>query len=112
MRYFVVQRLLPCEPAPARVVQPRRGGLEIGARVRCLCVSSLSVSLFAGRWLAAQDDVADIVYQDLRAGKDEHKRYFLIEPPKSVKAPRKGYGLLLVLPGGDGSANFHPFTKR
>src|SRR5262249_2292925 len=85
---------------------------DMGAPVRFLVVASLSVSLLAGRWLAAQDDVADIVSQDLRAGKDEHKRYFLIEPPKSVKAPRKGYGLLLVLPGGDGSANFHPFTKR
>jgi len=112
MRYFVVQRLLPCEPAAERVVEPRRGGLDMGAPVRFLVVASLSVSLLAGRWLAAQDDVADIVSQDLRAGKDEHKRYFLIEPPKSVKAPRKGYGLLLVLPGGDGSANFHPFTKR
>jgi len=84
----------------------------MGAHVRFLAVASLSVSLLSGRWLAAQDDVADIVSQDLRAGKDKHKRYFLIEPPKSVKAPTKGYGLLVVLPGGDGSADFHPFIKR
>ena len=48
----------------------------------------------------------------MRAGKDGHKRYFLIEPPKGAKPPKEGYGLLVVLPGGDGSADFHPFIKR
>jgi predicted esterase len=67
--------------------------------------------LFCTR-LPAQDDVADVSSQDLRAGKDEQKRYFLIEPTKGAKAPEKGYGLLLVLPGGDGTADFHPFVKR
>ena len=84
----------------------------MGVHVRLLVVASLSVALFTDRRLAAQDDVADIVSQDLRAEKDEHKRYFLIAPPKDAKAPKKGYGLLVVLPGGDGSANFHPFVKR
>jgi len=36
----------------------------------------------------------------------------LIEPPKDIKAPKKGYGLLVVLPGGSGMADFHPFIKR
>jgi predicted esterase len=71
----------------------------------------LFASPFGGR-LAAQDDVADIASRDLRAGSDEHKRYFLVEPGKGVKEPKKGYGLLVVLPGGDGSADFHPFVKR
>jgi predicted esterase len=70
------------------------------------------VSLLAGGRLAAQEDVADVTSQDLRAGKDENKRYFLIEPPKGVKPPKNGYGLLVVLPGGDGGADFHPFVKR
>ena len=48
----------------------------------------------------------------MRAGKDSHKRYFLIEPPKGAKPPKEGYGLLVVLPGGDGNADFHPFIKR
>jgi predicted esterase len=84
----------------------------MGVRVRFLVVASLALAFLTDRRLAAQDDVADIVSQDLRAGKDEHKRYFLIEPPRNVKAPEKGYGLLVVLPGGDGSAAFHPFVKR
>jgi predicted esterase len=84
----------------------------MGVRLRLLLIASLSVFLLTGQRLAAQDDVADIVSQDLRVGKDEHKRYFLIGPPKKLKAPSKGYGLLVVLPGGAGSADFHPFVKR
>ena len=80
--------------------------------LRILVVASLLVFLFAGRRLAAQEDVADITSQDLRADKDENKRYFLVGPHKGVTAPKKGYGLLVVLPGGDGSADFHPFVKR
>jgi predicted esterase len=62
--------------------------------------------------LLAQDDVADIPSQDLRAGNNENMRYFLIGPRKGVEKPEQGYGLLIVLPGGDGSAEFHPFVKR
>jgi predicted esterase len=84
----------------------------MSTRVWFLVVASVSATLVAEQRLAAQDDVADIVSQDLRAGKDEQKRYFLIEPPKGAQAPKQGYGLIVVLPGGDGSADFHPFIKR
>jgi predicted esterase len=80
--------------------------------VRFVVIASLAVSLLTSGRLAAQDDVADVVSQDLKAGKDEHKRYFLVEPPKGAKEPKQGYGLLVVLPGGNGSADFHPFVKR
>ena len=39
-------------------------------------------------------------------------RYLLIPPSDSVARPKAGYPLLLVLPGGDGSADFHPFIRR
>jgi predicted esterase len=58
------------------------------------------------------DDVADVPSQDLRAGGDSQKRYFLIGPAKDAKAPAAGHGLVVILPGGDGSADFHPFVKR
>ncbi len=74
--------------------------------------AALAVILLTSSWLAAQEDVADVASRDLRAGKDPNKRYFLIEPGKNARAPKKGYGLLIVLPGGDGSADFHPFVKR
>jgi predicted esterase len=63
-------------------------------------------------WLAAQDDVADVPSQELTAGKDKQKRYFLIGPPKEDKAPKDGYGLIVVMPGGSGTADFLPFVKR
>ncbi len=83
----------------------------MSVHLRFLVAASLLMSLPCGR-LTAQDDVADIAAQDLRAVKDENKRYFLVGPHKGVTAPKKGYGLLVVLPGGAGSADFHPFVKR
>lgn len=80
--------------------------------MRASIVVSVLVSLLAGGRLAAQDDVADITSQDLRAGQDENKRYFLIVPPEERPVPTTGYGLLVVLPGGAGNADFHPFVKR
>jgi predicted esterase len=58
-----------------------------------------------------EDDDAKMPSQDLRAGKDENKRYFLIGPRKDGKTPEKGFGLVVILPGGDGSADFLPFVK-
>lgn len=70
--------------------------------------------LIAGSFtgVSAQDDVAEIPSQDLRAGDDKHKRYFWVGPHENAKAPAEGWKLLIVLPGGDGSADFHPFVKR
>src|SRR2546429_1106609 len=59
-----------------------------------------------------QDDVADVPSQDLRVQGNDQQRYFLIGAKDDRKAPEKGYALLLVLPGGDGSAQFNPFVKR
>ena len=61
---------------------------------------------------AQADDVADVPSQDLKAGGDADKRYFLIGPKKDAREPEDGYNLLLVLPGGDGSEAFLPFVKR
>ena len=62
--------------------------------------------------LAVQEDVADIPSQDLRIDKDDHQRYFLIGPKKEARAPKKGYRLVVVLPGGGGGEGFHSFVKR
>lgn len=50
--------------------------------------------------------------QDLKVKGDSHKRYFLINPAPAAKPPASGYKLLVVLPGGDGSEEFHPFVKN
>lgn len=57
-------------------------------------------------------DVADVPTQDLRLGKDETKRYLLAGPRKDEQEPKAGFGVLVVMPGGTGAADFHPFVKR
>jgi predicted esterase len=84
----------------------------MGLCFKVIVVASIFVSLLGGKRLIAQDDVAEIASEDLRADKDESKRYFMVGPHKGVTAPKEGYGLLVVLPGGDGSAEFHTFIKR
>lgn len=60
--------------------------------------------------LFAQDDIADVPAQDVTVAEQPSQRYFLIGD--TTKAPAAGFGLVIVLPGGDGSADFHPFVKR
>ena len=38
--------------------------------------------------------------------------YFLIASDAKLKTPRSGYKLLVVMPGGDGSADFLPFVQN
>jgi predicted esterase len=72
------------------------------------CTSIVLAALFLealGR--SAEDDAKGT---DLRAGGDKNKRYFLFGPEKNAKAPAAGYGLVVVLPGGEGGADFRPFV--
>jgi predicted esterase len=50
--------------------------------------------------------------ETLLAGGNERMAYFLIGPAAEAEPPEDGFRLLLVLPGGDGSADFHPFVRR
>jgi predicted esterase len=92
-----------------------------GARGRTFAQTERKVDGAGGRDFArkqaqpAEDplaDVADIPSQEFQAAGDADKRYFLIGPKKNAKPPAEGFGLLVILPGGDGSAEFHPFVKR
>lgn len=47
----------------------------------------------------------------LQAGGDPKKQYFLHGSQTGQAAPADGYRLILVLPGGDGSAEFRPFVE-
>jgi predicted esterase len=58
------------------------------------------------------DDVADVPSQQIKLEADANLRYFLIGPRANSPAPPAGRGLVIVIPGGDGSAEFHPFVKR
>lgn len=60
----------------------------------------------------ARRDADDAPTEELRAGGDANKRYFLTGPAPGATAPTGGWGLVLVLPGGDGSAEFQPFVRN
>lgn len=57
------------------------------------------------------DDVKDITNEEIKIGNDSMQRYFLIGADKK-EVPAAGYKLLIVMPGGDGSADFNPFVRR
>jgi predicted esterase len=77
-----------------------------------LCIAPLfaAIATAAAPATAGQDAEAPVL--DLRIGDDENKRYFLIGPAADGEKPEAGYHLLVVLPGGDGGADFHPFVKN
>lgn len=50
--------------------------------------------------------------RDLVAGGDAMKRYFLIGPQEKKKAPKEGWGCLVVMPGGSGDDGFNPFVRN
>jgi uncharacterized protein (TIGR03067 family) len=60
----------------------------------------------------ADEELADVRSEDRRIGGDAHKRYFLIGPRQVDADAERGHSLLIVLPGGDGSADFNPFILR
>ncbi len=60
----------------------------------------------------ALKDVADIPSLDLTVNNNRRMRYFLIGAGKNAEAPPKGYNLVVIMPGGGGGANFHPFVRR
>lgn len=54
-------------------------------------------------------DIKDVSNEERKVGGDPRMRYFLIGKGKE---PANGYKMLLVMPGGDGSAEFNPFIRR
>jgi len=55
---------------------------------------------------------ADVPSKLLHAGRDARKPYYLIGPKTGARRPQRGYRLLIVLPGGTGGKEFHPFVKN
>ena len=73
-------------------------------------VMALSVGFCFAAKLPAQEDVAGVASEERFAGEDKNKRYFLIGG--GAQAPCEGFGLVIVLPGGDGGADLNTFVKR
>lgn len=54
-------------------------------------------------------DIKGVPNEDRKVAGDPRMRYFMIGKGKE---PANGYKLMLVMPGGDGSADFNPFVQR
>ena len=86
--------------------------------VRTLEIPALTKTDLKATAAAEQDptaDVRDVANEPITIGGDPKQQYFLIGADQAAKqAAAKGDGLklLLVLPGGDGSAGFNPFVRR
>lgn len=50
--------------------------------------------------------------EEIQLGDDANLRYLLHGPDPGAKEPASGWRLLVVMPGGDGSADFAPFVGR
>jgi len=61
---------------------------------------------------AALGDIEGIPREELCAGGNEKMRYLLVGPRPDAPKPKEGFSLLVVLPGGEGGAEFSPFVQR
>jgi poly(3-hydroxybutyrate) depolymerase len=57
------------------------------------------------------EEIASMPTEARSAGEDPDRRYFLHGPAVGGPAPKKGRPLLVVLPGGPGTAEFRTFVK-
>jgi len=82
-------------------------------RLTIMVAASVSLALLGpATSSSAASDVADIPSQDLTVKDNAKMRYFLIGPREKTAPPKDGYKLVVVMPGGSGSEDFHPFVKR
>jgi len=80
--------------------------------VRTAAALVVSCLAWQSGYAADDDDTADVSAKLQRAGGDEQKKYYLVGYKKVDRPPKGGFGVLVVLPGGNGSADFLPFGKR
>jgi predicted esterase len=73
---------------------------------------ALCALLFMPPLLAQETDLAEVPSRECTVGKDKHKQFFLIGEIEDAEPPEEGYGLLVIMPGGSGSKDFHSFVKR
>jgi len=83
--------------AEARAKEPPSGNLRMPSHERPL---------------PNAEDVADVPAKDTLIDGDPFKRYVLIGGSKDTPAPKDGYRLVVLMPGGHGGPQFHPFIKR
>ncbi len=82
------------------------------ASTTALLVFFWLLSLGMASRVFAQEDIANVQSKEYRLDKTGKLKYLLIGAKGAPKKPARGFKLLVVLPGGDGSRDFEPFVKR
>ena len=75
----------------------------------------LAITVFAAAPICTamgQEDVVDVRDKEYRLKQHRQLRYNLIAAKELGPRPDAGWGLLVVMPGGDGGDEFTPFVKR
>lgn len=110
---FAIPDPPPANPHLRRSAAPLQAGLQFNSHRALLPAMSqhLTTALISLLCIQQLVHAAAVESQDLRAANNADQRYFLITPA-AAKAPAAGQALLLILPGGDGSADFNPFCQR
>jgi len=89
----------------------------LGSRLhRSVCLGAIAIAVVVGSPATspalAQSDVSGIYTEELKAGGDINMIYLLHRFGWRPQEPKGGFGLVVVLPGGDGSEEFAPFVQR
>lgn len=75
-------------------------------------VASWRKKVEASKHETALADVKDVPAEDLTVAGNSRMRYFLIGAGEDAAPPEGGYDLAVVMPGGAGGEDFHPFVRR
>ena len=59
-----------------------------------------------------ENELGEVPSTDIIIGEDKNKRYFLVGPKTGAEAPKEGYKVAVVMPGGNGGEDFNPFVRR
>lgn len=93
--------------------------LDVTFRVKTVLVCGVLTSAAGFRVAWGQtsssgpaDEVPGVRSEERTIGGDPQQRYVLIQTDPPVQPPAEGYGLVLVIPGGDGSTSSLGFAKR
>lgn len=86
-----------------------RIGSASARRRTTIAVLAALASILPARSAGAQEEAKP---EDVLIGGSAQQRYLLHGPGVDAQPPRDGWRLLVVMPGGDGSAEFAPFVGR
>ena len=94
----------PARSSPIPVLDKTKSAQSDAASVRPIYAMILAAAP------AAPKEDKPLPVEELRVNNDANMRYFLMGP-RTKTPPKDGYRLLLVLPGGDGGADFRDFVE-